>query len=448
MQTLTPTEIVAALDRHIIGQPAAKRAVAIAVRNRWRRMQLPEAMREEICPSNILMIGPTGVGKTEIARRLAHLVNAPFIKVEATKYTEVGYHGRDVDAMIRDLLELAIRMVRTEQTEVVRVEAERLTEESLLDLLMPPADGDRDPDDATSDAAQRRHRNREKLRTQLKSGELEERPVELATESRVQPVGMFATFGGMDQVDPEVQNFLERLMPAQPKRKRMPIREARRILFDEHCDKLIDREKVTEMAIRRTEESGIVFIDEIDKLASVGATHGPDVSRQGVQRDLLPIIEGGTVATRHGPVNTHHILFIAAGAFSQSKPSDLMPELQGRLPIRVELSDLTEADFLRILTEPENALTKQQVALLSTEGVRVEFASEALKEIASIAFRVNQSLENIGARRLTTVMERLMEDLSFDAPQRGGATVRIDLGYVRERLSELAKDEGLKRFIL
>ncbi|MCC7292314.1 MAG: ATP-dependent protease ATPase subunit HslU [Phycisphaerales bacterium] len=448
MQNLTPREIVTALDRHIIGQDAAKRAVAVAIRNRWRRQQLPDALREEICPSNILMIGPTGVGKTEIARRLAHLVNAPFIKVEATKYTEVGYHGRDVDSMVRDLTELAVHMVRTEQTEVVRAEAERLTEEKLLDLLMPAGEHETPEEDPLSETAQRRARSREKFRTQLQAGELEDRPVEMAVESRVQPVGMFATFGGTDQMDPEVQSFLERIVPSQSKRRRLPIREARRLIFEEHCDKLIDREKVTEMAISRTEQSGIIFIDEIDKLGSPGQSHGPDISRQGVQRDLLPIIEGTTVSTRHGPVSTDHILFIAAGAFSSSKPSDLMPELQGRLPIRVELGDLNEADFLRILTEPESALCKQHVALLATESVKVEFSRESLTELASIAYRLNQTTENIGARRLTTVMERLMEDISFEAPEKPGATFAIDVAYIRKRLGPVLSDEALSRFIL
>lgn len=448
MAQLTPRQIVAALDRHIIGQTQAKRAVAIAVRNRWRRQQLDPALRNEVCPSNILMIGPTGVGKTEIARRLAQLVNAPFIKVEATKYTEVGYHGRDVDSIIRDLLELAIHAVRAEQTEVVRTQAQQLTEEALLDLLLPPPQPDRGEPESDGEAAARRHRNREKLRAQLAAGELEERPVEMNVESRVQPVGMFATFGPTDQMDPEVQSFLDRLLPSQQKRKRMTVREARALLFEQQCDKLIDREKVAELAIRRTEESGIVFLDEIDKLASQGQAHGPDVSRQGVQRDLLPIIEGSTVSTRHGPVRTDHILFIAAGAFSQSRPSDLMPELQGRLPIRVELDDLTEEDFLRILTEPENALSKQHKALLATEGLTIHFTQDALREVARTAYRLNQATENIGARRLMTVMERVLADLSFDAPQHSGESVSIDADFVRNALGDLAREDSLHRFIL
>jgi len=447
MKELTPKEIVAALDRYIVGQDAAKRSVAIAVRNRWRRQQLPDFLREEVCPGNIIMIGTTGVGKTEIARRLASLVNAPFIKVEATKYTEVGYHGRDVESMVRDLVDLAVHMVKNEQTEVVRSEAERLTEERLLDALMPPTDFDRSDDDAASETAQRRRRSREKLLAQLQAGELEDRPVDLTVEVKAQPVGMLATFG-MDQMDPELQSFLEKLMPSQPKSRRIPIREARKILFEQQCDKLIDLEKVTEMAIQRTQNSGIIFIDELDKLAGGSSLHGPEVSRQGVQRDLLPIIEGCTVGTRYGPVKTHHVLFIAAGSFSSSKPSDLMPELQGRLPIRVELDDLGRDEFLRILTEPENALTKQHTALLGTESVRLEFENGALEALADIAFQLNQSTENIGARRLTTVMERLLEQLSFDAPDRSGQTVVINAAIVQERLGDLSRDDNLSRFIL
>ncbi|UCE60963.1 MAG: ATP-dependent protease ATPase subunit HslU [Phycisphaerales bacterium] len=447
MQDLTPKQIVAGLDRYIIGQDAAKRAAAVAIRNRWRRQQLPDHLREEVGPSNMILIGPTGVGKTEIARRLANLVNAPFIKVEATKYTEVGYHGRDVESMVRDLLDLAIHMVREEQTEVIRSEAEKLTEEQLIDVLMPPSEFDRTDSDADSDTAQRRHRNREKMRTQLRSGELDDRVVELHIETKAMPVGVMASIG-MDQLDPDMQSFLERMIPSQPKHRLVPIREARKIIFDEQCDKLIDREKVTETAIRRTENAGIVFLDELDKLAAPSQSHGPDISRQGVQRDLLPIIEGCSVNTRHGPVKTDHILFVAAGAFHSSKPSDLMPELQGRLPNRVELTDLSRDDFVRILTEPENALTKQHVALIGTEGVKVEFTDDAVTALADIAFRVNEGTENIGARRLMTVMEKLMEDLSFEAPDRSGESVRIDEAYVSKRLADLTQDTDLSRFIL
>ncbi len=459
MEELTPARVVEALDKYIIGQHAAKRAAAVAIRNRWRRQQLPDEMRQEVMPANMLLIGPTGVGKTEIARRLAGLVNAPFIKVEATKFTEVGYHGRDVDAMVRDLLELAIHMVRDDQTEVVRQEAERLTEEQLLDILMPAASADRktesDPDaaelsppSAPDEAAEKRRRNREKMRTQLRAGQLDDRMVEIRVEMRAAPVGIMATLGGGDQVDPDVQGFLERIIPPQQKTRSLPLKAAREILFAQQCDKLIDREKVTEAAIARTEDTGIIFIDEVDKLAGPSSAHGPDISRQGVQRDLLPIIEGSTINTRHGPVRTDHILFIAAGAFHSSKPSDLMPELQGRLPIRVELEDLTRDDFVRILTEPQNALTKQHTALMSTEGLTLTFAPEAVNALADIAFRVNQSTENIGARRLVTVMEKLMEEISFDAPTRRGEKIVIDAALVKQRLNELSKDQDLSRFIL
>jgi ATP-dependent HslUV protease ATP-binding subunit HslU len=447
MHESTPQQIVEQLDKYIIGQQAAKRAAAIAIRNRWRRRQLPEDLRQEVGPANMILIGRTGVGKTEIARRLANLVNAPFIKVEATKYTEVGYHGRDVESMVRDLVELAIQIVRTEQTEVVRVEAERRTEEQLLDTLMPPTDFDRAADEEDSEAARRRHRSREKLRGQLRDGKLDDRVVELTVEAKSAPMGIMTTFG-MDQVDPEIQNLMERLIPPQTKTQAVAVREARKIIFDQQCDKLIDREKVTNMALQRAENSGIIFLDELDKLASPSQTHGPDISRQGVQRDLLPIIEGCSVSTRYGPVRTDHILVIAAGAFHDSKPSDLMPELQGRLPIRVELDDLTEEDFVRILVQPENALTRQQVALMATEGVLIEFTDDAIKAMAATAFRVNQSTENIGARRLMTVMERVMEEISFQAPQRRGETIRIDAAYVEQRLAEVSEDADLSRFIL
>jgi ATP-dependent HslUV protease ATP-binding subunit HslU len=447
MDDLTPQQIVEALDKYIVGQQAAKRAASVAIRNRWRRRQLPEGLRDEVGPANMILIGRTGVGKTEIARRLAGLVNAPFLKVEATKYTEVGYHGRDVESMVRDLLEIAIRIVRDEQTEVVREEAQRRAEEQLLDTLMPATPLDVEQSKTDSDLAERRRRSREKLRTQLHAGELEDRMVELTIEGKAAPVGMMATFG-MDQLDPDMQSFLERLIPAQAKTRSVAVRDAREILFSQQCDKLIDREKATEAAIQRTENAGIIFLDELDKLASPMQTHGPDVSRQGVQRDLLPIIEGCSVSTRYGPVRTDHVLFIAAGAFHGSKPSDLMPELQGRLPIRVELEDLTRDDFVRILTEPKNALTKQQTALLATEGVFIEFTPDAVFALADIADRVNQTMDNIGARRLMTVMERLMEEISFEAPNRRGETIRIDAAYVNERLSGISQDADLSRFIL
>ncbi len=442
--SLTPARIVAELDRYIIGQQEAKRAVAVAIRNRWRRQQLAEPMRTEVGPKNILMIGPTGVGKTEIARRLATLVNAPFLKVEATKFTEIGYHGRDVDTIIRDLVELSIGMVRTEQTEVVRRGAEELAEEALLDALLPEAGAE----PGSEDEGSRRQRTREKLRGQLREGGLEERLVELQVEQKAPPFGMVAATVGMDQMDPEIQNFMERLMPAQRRERRVPVSEARKILFQQECDRLIDREKLVEMAVDRAENSGIVFLDEVDKLCGSDKAYGPDVSRQGVQRDLLPIIEGSTVLTRHGPVRTNHVLFIAAGAFHQSRPSDLMPELQGRLPIRVELTDLTKEDFVRILTEPRNALVKQQVALMETEGVRLDIRPEAVAAVAEIAWQVNRSTQNIGARRLYTILEKVLEDVSFDAPDLAGKTVMIDAARVRERLASIVQDEDLSRFIL
>ncbi len=447
MNDLTPQQIVDALDKYIVGQADAKRASAVAIRNRWRRRQLPEELRNEVGPSNMILIGPTGVGKTEIARRLASLVNAPFIKVEATKYTEVGYHGRDVESMIRDLVELAVHMVHDEQTEVVRTEAERRSEEQLIDAILPPTDFDRQDTAAESDTAERRHRSREKIRIQLQSGELEERNIDITVESKGTPIGIMSNVG-MDQLEPEMQNFMERLMPTQQKKRSTTVKEARKIIFNQQCEQLIDRDKTTEIAIRRTEDSGIVFLDEIDKLAAPSQSHGPDISRQGVQRDLLPIIEGCTVQCRYGPVKTDHILFISAGAFHSSKPSDLMPELQGRLPIRVELVDLTKEDFKRILTAPQNALTKQQVALLATEGVLIDFTEDAVDALADAAFRVNESTDNIGARRLTTVMERVMEEISFDAPERNGETIKIDRAYVEKRLEGVSEDSDLSRFIL
>ncbi len=445
MQEMTPRQVVEALDRYIVGQDDAKRAVAVAIRNRWRRQQLPEELRREVGPKNIVMIGPTGVGKTEIARRLADLVNAPFIKVEATKYTEVGYHGRDVESMVRDLLDFAIHMVRTEQTEVVRVEADRRTEESLLDALIPPTDYDRADTDPASETAQRRHRNREKMRVALQAGDFEDRNVRITVEQKSMPPGMFAAVG-VDQMDPDLQNLFERIMPSQSKDRQIPVCEARKVIFDQHCDSLIDREKMTAMAIERTENSGIIFLDELDKLGTSGGTHGPDVSRQGVQRDLLPIVEGCTVNTRNGAVRTDHILFIAAGAFHSTSPNDLMPELQGRFPIRVELNELNKADFLRILVEPENALTKQQVALMATEGVMIEFTDSAIEAMAEFAYDMNNKAQNIGARRLHTIIEKLMETLSFEAPERHGESVKIDRAYVNERLHDITKNEELASF--
>ncbi len=443
MHDLTPTQIVAELDKYIVGQDDAKRAVAIAIRNRWRRQQLADDMRNEVGPKNIIMIGPTGVGKTEIARRLAGLVNAPFVKVEATRYTEVGYHGRDVESMVRDLLDLAIHMVRQEQTEVVRQEAERRTAEQLLDALIPSSPHE----DTADDRVERRRRSREKFRQELDDGRLDDREIDLVVEEKARPQAMFATVG-LDQMDPGLQQMFEQLMPAQSKHRRLPIREARKIVFQQECDKLIDREKVTEMAIRRSENAGIIFLDEIDKVGSSDAHHGADISRQGVQRDLLPIVEGTTVMTRYGAVRTDHILFIAAGAFHHSKPNDLMPELQGRFPIRVELTDLTKEDFVRILTEPRNALTKQHIAMLATEGVRLQFEPAAVEVIAELAHQVNRSSQNTGARRLYTITEKLLEDISFHAPERCGQTLVIDESTVRSTLSHITRDEDLSRFIL
>ncbi len=448
MAELTPREIVAALDKYIIGQADAKRAIAIAIRNRWRRLQLPAGMRDEVGPKNILMIGPTGVGKTEIARRMASLVNAPFLKVEATKFTEVGYVGRDVDSIVRDLLELAIAMVQKEQTEVVRERAEQLVEERILDELLPQGPTEGQEGESQAEAEARRQRTREKFRTQLREGALEDKLIEIRVEQRLAPMGMFATTLGPDQMGPEIQDLMERLMPNQAKDRKVAIREARQIIFNQESEKLIDREKVKELAIRRTESGGIVFIDEMDKLCGGRNQMGPDVSRQGVQRDLLPIIEGSSVNTRHGVVRTDHILFVAAGAFHSAKPSDLMPELQGRLPIRVELDDLTREDFVRILTEPENALTKQQTALMATEGLEARFTPDAVDAMAELATQINRTAENIGARRLQTIMEKVMETFSFEAPEMSGRKVVVDAAYVRDKLAEIVKDEDLSKFIL
>lgn len=442
---LTPKQIVEYLNKYIIGQVQAKRAVAIAIRNRWRRLQLDPKLAKEIGPKNILMIGPTGVGKTEIARRLAELVKAPFIKVEATKYTEIGYHGRDVDSMIRDLLELAIRMVKNEYAEQLKDKIELQVEEKLLDALLP---GMKITDDLDEETKNRRQRTREKLREQLRAGMLEDRLIEIVVEEKAIPMGMFTPLGA-EQIDEEFQGIIEKLIPTRTHVKKLAVKDARKILRTQTLDSMVDNEKITQEAIRRAENTGIIFIDELDKLCiQEHGTSGPDVSRQGVQRDLLPIVEGCSVYTRHGTVRTDHILFIGAGAFSRSKPSDLMPELQGRFPIRVELNELTKDDFVRILTEPENALIKQQQALMLTEGVRIEFSREAIETIASIAYQVNQTTQNIGARRLYTVIEKLMEDISFDAPEMNNKEITITEKYVREKLEKLAEDEDISKFIL
>ncbi len=453
MPNFTPREIVSELDRYIVGQRAAKRAVAIALRNRWRRLHVPEPLRDEIAPKNIIMIGPTGVGKTEISRRLAKLSQAPFIKVEASKFTEVGYVGRDVESIIRELTELAITMVREEEKEKVRVRARELAEERLLDLLLPPVRAERriqavggEPERAASGGPE--VGTRDKLRHMLREGKLDERTVELEVTRPVSPMIEVMTPQGMEEIETNLKDMLQNLLPKRSKKTRMQVPEALETLAQEEAARLIDMEAATKEAIRRVEQSGIVFIDEIDKIAGRGAVHGPDVSREGVQRDLLPIVEGSTVNTKHGPVRTDHILFIASGAFHVSKPSDLIPEFQGRFPIRVELEALTQADFIRILTEPENALIRQYTALLSTEGVTVVFRDDAIAEIARIAAEVNARTESIGARRLHTVMERLLDQVSFDAPEMRGKEVTIDAAYVRERLESILEDQDLSRYIL
>jgi len=445
VRDLTPREIVAELDRHIVGQDDAKRAVAVAIRNRWRRQRLSEEMRAEVAPKNIMMIGPTGVGKTEIARRLAHLTGAPFIKVEATKYTEVGYYGRDVESMVRELVENAMVLVREQEQQSVQREAQGRVDERLLDLLLPrspvAAPGEEGPD-----SHQRYERTREKMRAMLVSGELDQHRVEVATEQKQLPV-MFTGIG-MEQMDLDLQSMLEKFLPKHTSRREMTVVEARKALFEQECDALINRDKVQAEAIELAENTGLIFIDELDKIVASEHTHGADVSRQGVQRDLLPIVEGTTVQTRYGFVKTDHILFIAAGAFHRAKPSDLMPELQGRFPIRVELNALTMDDFVRIMTEPKGSLTKQYRALLETEGVDLAFEDEAIQALAAYAFRVNQTSQNIGARRLYTIMERLLEELSFEAPDMETGRVVVNKAYVDSRLDELSRDEDLSKFIL
>ena len=447
MKNLTPREIVEHLDRHIVGQDDAKRAVAVAIRNRWRRQQLDEEMRKEVAPKNILMIGPTGVGKTEIARRLANLTGAPFIKVEASKYTEVGYYGRDVESMIRELVENAIGLVREQELAGVREEANRRVIDRLIDLLAPaPASFDVGVD--SGDSPERYERTREKMRAMLVGGELENRTVEISIEQKAHAM-MIPGFGpGADQMDFDVQGMLEKILPKNVSRREMTVAEARKVLYDQECEALINQEKVNAKAVELAENTGIIFLDELDKIVASEGGRGADVSRQGVQRDLLPIVEGTTVQTRYGYIRTDHVLFIAAGAFHRASPSDLMPELQGRFPIRVELKDLTKDDFVRILTEPKSSLTKQYTALMKTEGVDVEFAADAVDSLASYAYDVNQKTQNIGARRLYTILERLLEELSFEAPDMGAGRVDINAAYVKQRLDEIAKDEDLSKFIL
>jgi ATP-dependent HslUV protease ATP-binding subunit HslU len=447
---LTPREIVAELDKYIVGQAPAKRAVAIALRNRVRRQKLPPELAEEVLPKNILMIGPTGVGKTEIARRLARLAGCPFVKVEASKYTEVGYVGRDVESMIRDLVETAIDMVREEKLDEVAERAEQTAEERLLDLLLPPSAPSPDAGGhALAENARREaDRTRDKLRAQLREGKLDQRMVEVEVRERSMPAFEIVSNQGIEEMDINVKDMLSGFFGQQKKKRKMTVSEAFDYLIQEEENKLIDMDHVTRIATERAEQMGIIFIDEIDKIAGRESGHGPDVSREGVQRDILPIVEGTTVNTRYGMVRTDHVLFIAAGAFHITKPSDLIPELQGRLPLRVELSALTEEDFVRILTEPKNALIKQYVALLETEGVKLTFSDDAIAGLARFAVMVNEQTENIGARRLHTILERVLDEISFEAPELKKKNVKIDAAYVAKQLAEIAKNQDLSRYIL
>lgn len=461
---LTPKQIVAELDKYIVGQKKAKKSVALALRNRYRRSKLDESIRDEIVPKNILMIGPTGVGKTEIARRLAKLVNAPFVKVEATKFTEIGYVGRDVESMVRDLVETAIRMVKSEKTEALKDKAEKLANERIVSILVPTANKNRSgrnplemlfggqnqevpvkEEQVEQDVLLRRNEVREKLL----NGELEDQQIEIEVEDNAPSMFDMLAGQGNEQIGLNMQELFGNLLPKRTKRRKLPISEARKVLMNEEAQKLLDMDEVVQESIRRAEQSGMIFIDEIDKIASAsGGGSGPDVSREGVQRDILPIVEGSTVMTKYGPVKTDYILFIAAGAFHNAKPSDLIPELQGRFPIRVELSNLRMEDFVSILTEPENALTKQYAALLAVEGIKVEFSEEAIKELAQIAVEVNSSTDNIGARRLHTILEKLLEDLSYEAPDITLEHFTITPEYVREKLQDIAQNRDLSQYIL
>ena len=471
MSELTPREIVRELDRHIVGQNDAKRAVAIALRNRWRWKQLAEEIQKEVTPKNILMIGPTGVGKTEITRRLATLTGAPFVKVEASKYTEVGYYGRDVESIVRDLVEAAVNLVRERKRKDVESEAKQRAEERLLDLLLHTSDVQNvEPTPTTPvttdltttasyesalsmeaearEPAERQARTREKFRGMLEAGKLEDRTVELNVEQRQVPVQIMSNMG-IEQMDLDMQGMLDRLMPKKARTRELKVSEARRALFEEEMEALLDQDAIQEEALRLAEDTGVIFIDEIDKVCGAeGGSRGADVSRQGVQRDLLPIVEGTTVQTRYGYLQTDHILFIAAGAFHKARPADMMPELQGRFPIRVELTELTRDDLLRILTEPSGSLIRQYQALLEADGVQLEFGQDAIEALADTAWQVNQSTQNIGARRLHTVLERLLEDVSFEAPDMKERRVQIDAAYVQERLAEITASEDLSQFIL
>jgi ATP-dependent HslUV protease ATP-binding subunit HslU len=460
----TPREIVAELDKYVIGQKNAKRSVAIALRNRWRRQRVDEDLRDEIAPKNIIMIGPTGVGKTEIARRLSKLAQSPFLKIEASKFTEVGYVGRDVESMVRDLTELAVNMVRAEEMDKVMVKAREMAEERMLDLLLPPvrretperAEKEVPPQAMEENGAPeeilpnslKTSPTRERLRKMLREGKLDNRMVELELTQRQVPIVEIFSNTGMEDIDFNLKEMFNSILPKKTKKRRVKVSEGLELLAEDESQRLVDMDKVSGLAVDRVEQAGIIFLDEIDKIAGRESTHGPDISREGVQRDLLPIVEGTTVNTRYGMVRTDHILFIAAGAFHVSKPSDLIPELQGRFPIRVELDSLTRGDFVRILTEPKNALIKQYLALLETEGISLSFTEDAIAEIAEIASLVNQRMENIGARRLHTIMERLLDEISFEAPDRSEKKVVVDARYVREKLAEIIKDEDLSKYIL